>query len=165
MSLVDLRTLIPDVLVDMRYAGRQNIFGRPFAGAVTVPVLEESAATALVNAAEQLHAQHLRLVIWDAYRPHEVHQQLLGAEANRNFVVEDSNHCKGLAVDLTLATEDGELLDMGTDHDDFSARASANAGEITAVQRKNREKLQRIMSTAGFQVWPYEWWHFDYVGQ
>jgi len=117
----------------------------------------------LAQAAELFRAQGLHLVIWDAYRPMKVQEQLKVAHADRHYVLDESNHSRGLAVDLTLTTKHGSLLDMGTDHDNFSKLAQPIAPDLTPEQQSNRMLLIDTMQRVGFTVWPYEWWHFDYV--
>jgi D-alanyl-D-alanine dipeptidase len=126
--------------------------------------LVESAAQQLAKAAELFAGQLLRLVIWDAYRPEAVQEQLRAVNADERYVLSESNHTKGLAIDLTLATPDGVYLPMGSDFDDFSERAHTDFVDLTEVERTNRSQLRQVMEQVGFQGWPYEWWHFNYVG-
>lgn len=164
MRLVDLAQFIPDAVIDMRYASANNIAGQALQQSLTVAKLDEHVARRLALVAEQLTAQGLRLVIWDAYRPKSVHVQLQELQPDARYVAKNSNHCKGLAVDVTLANTEGRYLDMGTDHDEFSQRAHINTGGLSAMQVANRRILTVSMESAGFVRWPYEWWHFDYVG-
>jgi len=164
MQLVDVSSLISDAIVDLRYTTNRNVLNRPIDGAATSAQLDTTAAQALRRAAELFRQQHLRLVIWDAYRSNQVQEQLRAVEPDDQYVLKESNHCLGLAVDVTLATDTDERLDMGTDHDDFSPMAHTDAQGLTAEQAHNRQLLIDIMQQAGFRVWPYEWWHFDYIG-
>lgn len=161
MQLVSLTSLIPDAILDIRYATGNNIAGRVLYDAAQ-PELEIVAAEQLVEAAEAFRAQGLRIVIWDGYRTPEVQRQLRAVNSDDHYVLEDSKHCEGLAIDLTLARPDGRYLDMGTDYDDFTPRAHADATELTDEQRANRALLAGTMQSCGFTQWPYEWWHFDY---
>ncbi len=164
MKLVDLLSLIPDALVDQRYATTNNITGTILYVDV-VPQLEMGAATQLMQAATLFRSQGLRIVIWDGYRPNEVQQKLRAVNDgfNKIYILEDSNHCKGLAIDLTLARPDDTYLDMGTDFDDFSVKSHADATELTMVQINNRQLLRGVMEQCGFRQWPYEWWHYDFA--
>lgn len=163
MQLVLLRPLLPDAIFDLRYASPRNIVGRPLYSELDAE-LEEEAAQQLVLVADLLRKQSLRLVIWDAFRSLDVQRQLLAVNSDEKYVLEESNHCKGLAVDVTLADERGRLLDMGTDHDDFTPKAHSDATDLTDEQFANRQALTATMQQAGFSQWPYEWWHFDFVG-
>ncbi|GAC1500163.1 MAG: hypothetical protein NVS1B10_03540 [Candidatus Saccharimonadales bacterium] len=66
-----------------------------------------------------------------------------------------------MAVDVTLADQQGNYLDMGTDFDEFSLRAHANYEQLSKDQISNRQLLVDGMISASFRQWPYEWWHFD----
>ena len=164
MQLVDLAPLISDAVFDLRYNSSRNIIGKPLDNAVSIAQLDKDAAEQLVQAAGLFRQRNLCLVIWDAYRPSEVQEQLRAVFPGTEYVLEESNHCRGLAIDLTLATLDGRMLDMGTDHDDFSLQAHPDATGLTAEQQANRALLISVMQQAGFVVWPYEWWHFDFEG-
>ncbi|MGH3598452.1 MAG: M15 family metallopeptidase, partial [Mycobacterium sp.] len=57
------------------------------------------------------------------------------------------------------------LVDMGTDFDDFSARALAFATDgVSADAQANRARLRDAMSAGGLSVYSGEWWHFDGPG-
>lgn len=165
MNLVSLTSLLPDALFDLRYATTNNITGKVLDDAASIARLDMAAASQLAKAAADFQAQDLRLVIWDAYRSVHTQAELRAIDPNQKYVLELSQHSPGLAVDITLADTSGKLLDMGTDHDEFSERAHADTTDITDEQRSNRQLLKDIMTKHGFVVWPYEWWHFDYVSR
>ena len=80
--------------------------------------------------------------------------------------VEVAPHCTGGAVDLTLGTDDGVELDLGTPVD-ATPEASGNAcftdaPGIPPQARENRRILSRAMTGAGFINYPTEWWHWSY---
>lgn len=162
MRLLNPIYLIPDLIVDMRYATTNNFTGRRLYDDAT-PYLDIHAAAALERAARHFRKQHLRLVWWDGYRSPADQQKLLGVMSDPRFVipVDESLHCTGRAVDVTLADADGKYLDMGTDFDDFTERAYPDADDIDDDAKANRRLLRQGMEAAGFKIWPYEWWHFD----
>lgn len=162
MELTDLRTLIPDLVIDLRYGTTNNVTGKILYEDVQ-PCLVPAAAEALVQAAEQLRLEGYRIVVWDAYRPEAAQAALRQANDDERYVLEVSNHSKGLAVDVTLIDEVGNYVDMGTDYDDFSERAHVGAKQITRRQARNRAILSGSLVAAGFKEWPYEWWHFDFL--
>ncbi len=165
MKLVALSELIPDAKVDLRYATTNNFTGKLLYTSPQdiIPKLEESAALALVQSSNRLRQQSLYIVIWDSYRPTAIQQQLRQVNDDSDYVSENSNHCRGLAIDITLMTSDGVYLDMGTDFDEFTPKAHADDRSINDVQQDNRQILKTAMESAGFKQWPYEWWHFDFV--
>ncbi len=79
-----------------------------------------------------------------------------------------SPHLTGGSVDLTVVDANGQLLNMGTEFDDFSDRAHTHFFEIHDGNlriRDNRRLLFSAMTHAGFTNFPYEWWHFDFGNQ
>jgi D-alanyl-D-alanine dipeptidase len=80
--------------------------------------------------------------------------------------VELAPHATGGAVDLTLCTEAGEELDMGTPID-ATPGASANAcytaaRDIPERARDNRRTLVRALAGTGLVNYPTEWWHWSF---
>ena len=163
MNLVELKPLLPKAIFDIRYATTNNFTGEiQYINNRTR--LDEGAAQALVKANQSFESKGYTLVIYDAYRPIEVQKQLQIFNRDEKYVLTDSNHPKGLAIDVSLADKNGDYLDMGTDFDDFTTKAHIDAKELTESQIINRSLLADVMELAGFRQWPYEWWHFDFVG-
>ena len=73
-----------------------------------------------------------------------------------------SNHCKGLAVDLTLVDKNGNELEMQSKFDDFSTKSHRNYKYISNNAKKNKELLDKYMTQEGFIYHNNEWWHFHY---
>ena len=79
-------------------------------------------------------------------------------------------HSTGAAVDLTLATGTGALLQMGGDIDAIGAVSEpnyyANATKPEAQMfHQRRDLLRSVMASAGFIQHPNEWWHYSYGDQ
>lgn len=87
-------------------------------------------------------------------------------------------HSTGAAVDLTLADQAGEPLDLGSpidaigsvsEPDYFRAVASSSSDpalcEQALVWQGRRDQLAAAMQAAGFAQHPNEWWHFSYGDQ
>lgn len=164
MDLVDIAAFVPDVIIDLRYATPNNITHRVLYNQKNPKAkLSRVAALRLASAAEEFSQHGLKIVVWDGYRSLAVQKKLLGANNDQRYVLEESKHCKGLAIDLTLAKRNNKLLDMGTDYDDFTEKAHVTANCLTPEQVSNRQILLTTMQRNGFKQWPYEWWHFDYV--
>ncbi|HVQ34269.1 MAG TPA: M15 family metallopeptidase, partial [Lysobacter sp.] len=69
-GLVDIRTRVPDIDRDIRYAGSDNFVGAPVDGyAAPRCFLLRPAADALQQVEQNLRDEHLRLRLWDCYRP------------------------------------------------------------------------------------------------
>ena len=185
-GLVDIRTLVPDISEQIRYAGSENFVGAPVEGyGAARCYLRESAAQALQRVELSLRQEGFRLRLFDCYRParavrHFVRwaadlqdqrtkaryypnldkTQLLG-----DYIAPVSGHSRGATLDLTLLDcrgTDGQCapLDMGTEFDFFDPRANTDSPQITPVQRENRQRLLRAMAQQGFNNYPQEWWHY-----
>ena len=47
-------------------------------------------------------------------------------------------------------------------YDEMSERSYAFYPGATSLERWHRNLLRNAMEEAGFQVYEFEWWHFDY---
>lgn len=140
--------------------------------------------------AQSLLPEGLKFKIYDGYRPICIQQRLWNYYRqdikNKNPGLSDeeidfktsffvskpsfdekkpSLHNTGGAIDLTLITNDGYALNMGTLFDDFTDRAWTNhfeEYENNEEVTKNRRILYNVMIEAGFTNLPSEWWHYDY---
>jgi D-alanyl-D-alanine dipeptidase len=162
--LVDAAALLPDALLDVRYATADNLTGRPLYPAARCLLLPGPAGR-LVRAATRLRAQGYRLVIHDCYRPLSVQRALWAAMPRVGFVADPatgSHHNRGAAVDLSLSDAAGRPVEMPTAYDAFGPRARAGASTgIGPAALRNRRTLRAAMEAEGFRVNPAEWWHFD----
>lgn len=167
-GFVDVRTVVPDAVIDLRYATPNNFVGVPLYPADARCLVHESMAPGLAKAADELRTQGDVLVFWDCYRPHDVQVRMFDAVPNPAWVAKPGpyarSHEAGRSVDVTIA-ERGRLVDMGTDFDDFSARAQAYATDgVSAAAQANRARLRAAMADGGLAVYSGEWWHFDGPG-
>jgi D-alanyl-D-alanine dipeptidase len=75
-------------------------------------------------------------------------------------------HCTGGAIDLTLCTDDGDELDLGTAVNasplDSADRCYTAAPDITPTASANRVMLASALTSAGLVNYPTEWWHWSY---
>jgi D-alanyl-D-alanine dipeptidase len=184
-GMTDIRTLVPDIGQDMRYAGSDNFTGAPVDGYQAPScLLRTAAAEALARVETDLRRQGFRLRIWDCYRPARAvaafvrwagdlgdtrtkaahypnldKNQLLG-----EYIAPVSGHSRGATVDLTMAKCRGGRctpLDMGTDFDFFDPLAHTADPRVTVAQRRNRQRLLAAMAAQGFVNYPQEWWHYS----
>jgi D-alanyl-D-alanine dipeptidase len=167
-GFVDVRTVAPDAIIDLRYATPKNFVGVPMYPADARCLVHESMASGLAAAAEKLRPQGDVLVFWDCYRPHGVQVKMWEAVPNPAWVARPSQYARsheaGRSVDVTIADAQG-LVDMGTDFDDFSPRGLAYATEgVSPEAQANRARLRDAMSAGGLSVYSGEWWHFDGAG-
>lgn len=165
-GLVDVRTVVPDAVIDLRYATSDNFVGQRLYPPGAPCLVHESMAPGLAAAAAKLRPQ--TLVFWDCYRPHEVQVKMFEVVANPNWVARPSayarSHEAGRSVDVTIASG-GSLVDMGTGFDDFTPRSLAYATDgISPAAQANRARLREAMAAGGLTVYSGEWWHFDGPG-
>jgi CubicO group peptidase (beta-lactamase class C family)/D-alanyl-D-alanine dipeptidase len=168
-DLLDLSTLDPTIKFDIRYATTNNFMSTVFYEQPKA-FLQRPAAEALLRAHRNLKKQGYGLLIHDAYRPWYVTKMFWEAtpEDKRDFVADPSRgsrHNRGCAVDLTLydlKTPQNGGVQMVSGYDEFSNRADPDYPGGTSVQRWHRDLLRQAMETEGFQVYEFEWWHFDY---
>jgi zinc D-Ala-D-Ala dipeptidase len=179
-GFVDVRSVVPSALINLRYATPNNFTGRPVYPADARCLVHESMAAGLAAAEKALDPQRAVLVFWDCYRPHDVQVKLFEAVPNPAWVAKPGpyarSHETGRSVDVTMASAQAQcpparkvgercLVDMGTDFDDFSPRGLAFATDgVSADAQANRARLRDAMSTGGLSVYSGEWWHFDGPG-
>ena len=167
-GLIDIRTAVPDAVIDLRYATANNFVGVPLYPPDARCLVHESLAPGLATAAAALRQQGYRLVFWDCYRPHEVQVRMFNAVPDPAWVARPGDYARShesaRSVDVTLAAN-GRLVDMGTDFDDFSPRATAYATDgVSEAAQSNRAVLRTAMAAGGLTVYSGEWWHFDGPG-
>lgn len=167
-EFIDVRAVVPDALIDLRYATADNFVGAPLYPPGARCLVHQALAPGLVTAADLLRQGGERLVFWDCYRPHDVQVAMFEAVPDPAWVARPGSYARshesGRSVDVTLAGPDG-LVDMGTGFDDFSARSRAYATDgVSAEAQASRARLRDAMAAGGLTVYDGEWWHFDGPG-
>ena len=165
-ELVDVTTLAPSLVIDLRYATPDNFLGRAVYPPGARALLRRDAAERLARVQAGLRARGLGLKIFDAYRPLAVQRAMWALVPDPRYVADPARggrHNRAAAVDVTLVDATGRELSMPTAFDDFSPRAAADApaGREAAA---HRAILRTAMEAEGFTVMPTEWWHFDAPG-
>lgn len=180
-GLVNIQTIDPTLLVELKYSTTDNFVKKDVYGDLERAYLQPAIAQKLANANRLLNQLKpgYRLLIYDAARPNSVQYQLWDAlddlhikESSKPMYVANpkigSIHNYGCAIDLTVADEKGKPLDMGTTYDFFgplayprSEAAMLKQGKLTQKQVANRTLLRKVMTQSGFTVNTTEWWHFD----
>jgi D-alanyl-D-alanine dipeptidase len=182
-QFVDAATIVPGLVVDMRYAGTHNFVGRRIDGYERPRcLLTGAAAAALAAVARDLAPRGIVLKIFDCYRPTRAVANFvrwardLGDSAGKaefypqvdkrtlfrdGYISPLSGHSRGSTIDLTLArADDGRELDMGTPFDFFSPKSWPADPNVSAEARANRVLLAGAMRQHGFRPYAREWWHF-----
>ncbi len=168
-GFVDIAVAVPGIGVDPRYHGANNFTGAPLPGYEAKGIwLRAETAHALAVAQKAVVAQGLTLLVLDGYRPmrasaamvkwtQTTHQTHLLTDG---YIASKSGHNHGHTVDLTLATLDGQEVDMGTSFDHFGVESHHNAAGLTDAQVAHRKQLRAAMEAAGFVAYSKEWWHY-----
>ena len=182
-AFVDASSVVPGLVVELRYLGANNFVGARIDGyEKPVCYLTRPAAEALANVQRDLAAKGLGLKVFDCYRPaRAVAHFVRWARAiddvkmksrfypgedkrqlfSRGYLASRSGHSRGSTVDLTLVTlADKAELDMGTPFDFFSARSWPGDRSVSADAQRNRRTLSDAMRRRGFLPHSKEWWHF-----
>jgi D-alanyl-D-alanine dipeptidase len=164
-ALVEVAAVVPDAIVDLRYATADNLAGRAVYPADARCLLLAPVADRLARVAGRLRAEGLRLVLWDCYRPLAVQRELWRLVPRKGLVADPargSHHNRGAAVDVAVAAADGGPVPLPTGFDDVGRRARLAAVDGVAPEaRRNRERLRAAMEAEGFRPNRMEWWHYD----
>ncbi|WP_181309013.1 M15 family metallopeptidase [Rufibacter sp. XAAS-G3-1] len=164
-ELVELAAYIPGLVLDIKYATADNLAGEPVYTLATA-YARKPVADALKKIQEELKPLGLGLKIYDGYRPYQVTVQFYEKVRDSVFVASPrsgSRHNRGCAIDLTLIRlKDGKELNMPTAYDAFTPKAHSTYARLPKKVKQNRDLLKQAMLRHGFQVYPDEWWHFDF---
>jgi D-alanyl-D-alanine dipeptidase len=164
-ALVDIRSVDPTIVVELRYAGRNNLLGHPLYPSGTCALARPEVASGLAAAQAFLRRYQFGLKIWDAYRPVAVQEKLWQASHNSNYVANPeigvgSLHSWGVAVDATLVDTWNRPVRMPSDFDNFTPAAMWRYAGPHPDIRAHVHLLQIAMRNAGFWGLRTEWWHF-----
>ena len=164
--MVELRTVMPTLLYDLRYATRQNFTGTKLYKSGRQTYLRKPVAAALARAQAALKTEDLGLKIFDAYRPYRVTKkmwELIGDERYVANPAKGSGHNRGTSVDVTLVRlSTGQEIDMGTGFDNFTDTAHHGFEPLNPDVIHNRSLLRSIMELYGFTALQTEWWHYTW---
>ena len=182
-GFVHVKTIIPDLDVELRYFTTNNFVGDTLNGYnANNLILTKQAAEALKLVQDELRNQNLCLKVYDGYRPQRAvnqfvawakilndtikKQQFYPKVQKRNlfndgYIASRSGHSRGSTLDLTITNGNtGEPLDMGSPYDFFGEESWIDYQGITEAQKSNRDLLQKVMQKYNFRNYAYEWWHF-----
>ena len=195
-KLVDIQTMegAEDIIVELKYSTTDNFVGKDMYRDLEKAYLTPDFARKVVRAQQILRKRNpqLTLLIYDAARPISVQRymrKLVEGTKFQDFVADGTKggrHNYGVAVDLTIATNQGEPLDMGAGFDDFTDAAAVKGtsdtndqanrnmkvytdyvnglvkrGLISQDAAKNRLLLIEVMCEVGLYPYRREWWHYE----
>jgi len=187
-NFVYLKTIIPEIDLEIRYCSDNNFVGKPIEGYhAEVIIMTKPTALALKKVQTELKKRNLGLKIYDAYRPQRsvnhfikwakkindtlMKHQYYPKVDKRNlfkagYIASKSRHSSGSTVDLTIINlKTGQPLDMGTPYDFFGEESWIDYNQINTKQQAHRQLLQKVMLKHGFRNYPKEWWHFTLKGE
>jgi D-alanyl-D-alanine dipeptidase len=161
--LTEITSGIYDIELDIVYATERNftqqrIYSR---GAC---YLHPDAVEKLDNTIRLAKILGYKVKIFDAFRPLEAQWLLWEKNPNPNFLSDPkkgSPHSRGVAIDLTLVDRYGADLDMGSKFDEFCETSHHGNLDISPLAQKNRSILLGIMTSAGWDFYRNEWWHYQ----
>ncbi len=166
-ELVNVKELIPDIAIDLKYNTVDNFLHQKMY-TTDECLLAMGTVKQLKKVQDSLRTLGLGLKIFDGYRPRAVQYLMFEIFPNPVYVADPatgSNHNRGGAVDLTLVNlATGQELQMPTAFDYFGNEASHGwTIGLNQEQINNRVFLLTMMETVGgFTRYDAEWWHYAY---
>ena len=107
-GFVDVRTAVPDAVIDLRYATTNNFTHTQLYPSDARCLVHQSMAPGLAAAAGALRPQGHLLVFWDCYRPHDVQVKMFNVVPNPAWVARPGqyahSHESGRSVDVTFTS-------------------------------------------------------------
>ncbi len=182
-GFVYLDKVIPNIVLEMRYASRNNFTGRVVDG-YEAPrcILTRQAAEALKSVQEELNRYSMSLKIYDGYRPQravddfvrwwrdtgdiKMKNEYYPDESKdqlfkKGYISLKSTHTRGSTVDLTIVIlPQKQELNMGSNFDLFGEPSNTDHKNINPFHKVNRLLLKSVMEKHGFVNYDLEWWHY-----
>ncbi len=171
--------------IELAYACDDNLlFGERIYRAEARLWLHQDLVAIVQTVAQDLTEQGYRLVLYDGLRTVDAQERMLKTRAVKNnpHWLEEPRllsppgsgaHPRGMAIDCSVETLGGTLLDMGTAFDYLSNDPTPQGNpahrwyaQLTEAVRENRAILDGAMTRAaknlGIPLWPLpqEWWDF-----
>jgi D-alanyl-D-alanine dipeptidase len=166
-ELIDLEKFVPGLVMDIRYATKNNFTGDQIY-TLAKAYARRPVAESLKKIQAELKTQGLGIKIFDAYRPYKATVKFYEVYRDTTYVASPyrgSRHNRGCALDLTVINlKTGEELQMPTGYDSFKKEAWPSTPVADPIIRGNRKLLIDVMEKYGFKVNGSEWWHYDFKG-
>lgn len=162
-QLVDVQKLDPSIIVDLKYASKDNVFGEKFYSKNTA-YLRPKVAERLVKVHRHLQKSGFGLKVWDAYRPFRVQKMMWRIKPDSRYVANPSTGSvfnRGAAVAVTLVDSEGKEQEMPTGFDNFTEQAHHSYQACSWTASHNRHILKKAMEKFGLLSVESEWWHYN----
>ena len=165
LQLVDIASVDPTIVIDLRYATEKNVTGHALYPRGTRALILPSVAQQLAGAQAWLRQFKYRLKIWDAYRSKEAQELLWKYAAKDQYVANPekgfgSMHSYGVSVDATLVDDWSQDVAMPTKFDEFTPQAMMGYTGRDPTVKQHLTLLQLAMAHNNFYGLRVEWWHF-----
>ena len=163
-------------VIDLKYATTDNFMNENVYNEFNRAFLHQHAADKLQQAVLRLKElkPQFKFIIYDVLRPRSVQwkmwNKVKGTDQEQYIAnpEEGSSHNYGMAVDLSIVDEKGQVLDMGTGFDEFNERSQPKfetkflfEKKLSELHIENRNLLRACMEPVGFKQFTTEWWHFN----
>nr|MBS0037060.1 M15 family metallopeptidase [Saprospiraceae bacterium] len=162
----DISFIQEDVILDLRYATKNNFLGEVLYDCPRC-LLRPEVALALQRVHWDLQEKGMSIKVFDCYRPQFVQKKMWEIKPNPNYVANPqhgSMHTRGVAVDVTIVNSEGKEINMGTDFDHFGIESHVDYLEHSDEVLDNRALLRETMENYGLKGIQTEWWHFSMRG-
>ena len=167
-ELVELKNVIPGIVLDIRYATENNFTGAKVYNLARA-YARKPVAEALKKAQADFNQLGYGIKIYDGYRPYSAtvkfYEIMKGDTTYVANPYKGSRHNRGCALDMTLIDlKTKQELKMPSGYDAPVKESWPSTPVNDPVVRKNRDTLISVMEKNGFKVYVTEWWHFDFIG-
>ncbi len=161
-DLVKISDYIPNIFIDLRYSGTNNVLGQKIYNYQDA-YLRYGTVKKLKNVQSELEQEGLSLKIWDAYRP-------LDAQNTLSLILPDyatspteayTAFNYGATLSLTVVSLDGSEIPMPSDFDVSGKSSDRNFSDISADAAENATLLDTLMKKHGFEHYLAKWYRYS----
>jgi D-alanyl-D-alanine dipeptidase len=160
---VDIKDYSSKFLFDFRYATTNNFLKQKVYECEKC-LLRYGTLKKLLAAQKDFEELGYKVILFDCYRPHDVQKKMWAIFPNASYVADPAKgsiHNRGGAIDLTLANQKGEELDMGSAFDHFGEESHHAYDNLSFDVKQRRKTLKNIMEKHGLKGIAKEWWHYQ----
>ena len=163
MKLIEILPDEQNILISLAYASHRNFTEKKIYQKDRAYLRKEAylALNRTINIAGKMG---FKIKIFDAFRPVEAQKKMWEFNPDPKYIADPkkgSPHSRGVAIDLTLCTQDNVELDMGTPFDSFSQKSHHDHMDFNYEILHNRSILLGIMTLSGWDFYNNEWWHYQ----
>ena len=163
MKLIEILPDKQNILISLAYASDGNFTEKKIYQKERA-YLRKEAYLALNKSIKIANKMGFKIKIFDAFRPVEAQNIMWEFNPNPKYIadpIKGSPHSRGVAIDLTLCTQDDIEVDMGTPFDSFSEKSHHDCMDFNYKILHNRSILLGIMTLSGWDFYNNEWWHYQ----